>query len=191
LETTGSLLAKIIDSEVAIYQGRIWLTADGFEREGRISYSDGLDSAMSAFGTAQNVASSDLRLLILAEYTYLAQEQKHCAPSDIQTIMSLKQAIQSFDDALLSLQAVEKGYLYQIADMTYPHNAKHRIKDMARDAFHEACFSHRTRIDNILRAPGINLMEKELLKLRKANLAVAQEVYLNKQRATLSQTADQ
>jgi hypothetical protein len=164
----------------------MWLATDGLEKDGRLSYSEGLDVAMSSFELAQIAASSDLELLILAEYAFLLQELKHCDPSDTETISSLTQAIQSFDDALLSLQAVESGKPYQIADMVYPHSAKHRLKDMPKDAFHIACAAHRTRIGNILRSPGLNMTEKALLKQRAANLTTAQSVYLDKQKQALS-----
>jgi hypothetical protein len=117
------LLADIVDSAVAIYQGRQWQATEGLEREGRISYEDGLASAMTAFRDAQRHASEDLRLLILAEYTFLDQEQKYCDRMDKQTAASLAQAIQSFKDALLALRVIGKGAAYQFADMTYPHSS--------------------------------------------------------------------
>jgi hypothetical protein len=166
------------------------MVADGFERNGRISYTDGLDTAMSVFREIQTAAPKDLQLLILAELTFLTQELAHCDETDTLSAASLNQAIGSFKDALFALQAVEKGALYQIADMTYPHDAKHRYKDMPRDAFHTACLSHRTRIDNTLRVYGVNLTEKELLKQRKVNLAAAQNVYLSKQRDAISQRGE-
>jgi hypothetical protein len=187
LEATGSLLVKIVDSAVSIYQGRRWALTDGLEREGRISYQEGLATAMTAFQAVGHSEPLDLQMLLLAEGSFLRQEQKHCDVSENQTAASLAQAIQSFDDALLALQVVANSDFYKFADMTHPHNAKHRVKGMPRDAFHEACISHRTRIDNILRSPGIDLAEKELLKLRQANLAVAQSTYLEKQRAALLQ----
>jgi hypothetical protein len=159
---------------------------DGFEREGRLSYQKGLGVAMKAFQDAQNVAGEDLELVILAEYTFLAQELQFCEQSDTLTVSSLSQALQSFDDALLSLRAVEQSNAYQFVDMTYPHNAKYRFREMPRDAFHIACLAHRTRIGNILRTPGLNQTEKDLLKLRSANLLAAQTAYLEKQKTALS-----
>jgi len=187
MDRTG-LITRIFNSEHAIYQGRVWLTIDGTEQAGRISYSDGLDLAISSFKSVQELAASDLELLLLAEYTFLTQELNHCDKLDTQTISSLTQAIQSFDDAFLALQAVEKGTPYEIADMTFPHSAKYRIKDMPKDAFHIACISHRTRIGNSLRTPGLNMVEKALLKQRVANLITAQNAYLKKQKDILSKS---
>ncbi|MDR0220960.1 MAG: hypothetical protein LBI54_06115 [Lachnospiraceae bacterium] len=155
MDRTG-LIARVFDSETTIEKGRRWLYMEGFEHEGRCSYHEGLDIAMQAFQDAQNAAREDLELVILAEYTFLTQELQFCEPADTLTISSLKQALQSFDDALLSLRAVEQSGAYQFVDMTYPHNAKYRFKGMPRDAFHIACLAHRTRIANILRTPGLN-----------------------------------
>jgi hypothetical protein len=138
---------------------------------------------MSAFKIAGARASDDLRLLILAEYTFLTQELKHCDASDTYAAASLRQAIQSFDDALLALEVVENREAYRLADKTHPRHPKYRYKEMAKDAFHIACLSHKTRIDNALRVTGLSLAEKELLKIRKANLIAAQDAYLERQRA--------
>jgi hypothetical protein len=136
---------------------------------------------------ARTHASDDLRLVILAEYTFLAQELMHCDPSDAYAAASLKQAIQSFDDALAALQVVENGEVYRMVDMTYPRHPKYRHKDMPKDAFHIACLAHKTRLDNSLRSTGVNLVEKELIIIRKANLIAAQEGYLERQRAAVLQ----
>jgi hypothetical protein len=180
------LIVDIADSAIKIHEGRVWLVTDGFERDGRLIYAEGLNVAISSFALAQLAASSDLEMLIVAEYMFLSQELKHCDSSETQTISSLTQAIQSFDDALLSLQAVEMEHLYKVVDMAYPHNAKHRLKDMPKDAFHIACAAHRTRIGNILRTPGLNLTERTLLQQRAANLTTAQSVYLDKQKQALT-----
>jgi len=186
----GGLINKIVDSAADIDNGRKWLDTDGLENKGRISYRLGLASAMEAFQDAQLLAAEDLAALILSEKAFITHELQFCVPSDTQTSSSLTQAIIGFDDALLSLQAAESG-AYNIVDLTYPHNPKYRIKDMPKDSFHIACISHRTRIGNILRAPGINMAEKELLTQRQANLATAQAVYLEKQKSTLSNPSEQ
>jgi hypothetical protein len=190
MDRTG-LLVKILDSEASIDKGRRLLDTSGFEREGRIDYRDGLALAMEAFQEVYLNAPDDLEALILAEYTFITQELQFCDPSDIQAIASLTQAIQSFDDALLSLKAVADINSYKVVDMTYPHRPKYRIKGMPKDAFHIACVAHRTRIGNILRAPGINLTEKQLLVQRSVNFTMAQTVYLEKQSAVFAVSQEQ
>jgi hypothetical protein len=185
LEKIG-LLSKIADAETLIDKGRKWLDIDGREREGRVSYRNGLTLAMEVFQEVQSDVTANLELLILAEHSFLAQELQFCDSSDFYSITSLTQAIQDFDDAFLALHVVDNGAVYRGAELTYPHKTKYRFKEMPRDAFHIACFSHRTRIGNILRTPGLNLAEKELLKLRSINLSVAQTAYLEKQIASLS-----
>jgi hypothetical protein len=98
----------------------------------------------------------------------------------------LTQAIQGLDDALLALEVVDSASTYYVADMTFPHRSKYRVKGMPKDSFHIACISHRTRIGNIIRSPGINLAEKKLLAQRAANLTSAQAAYLEKQKTALA-----
>jgi len=61
-----------------------------------------------------------------------------------------------------------------------------RYNNMPKDAFHYMCAGHQTRIENILKAPGISLAEKELLKQRYDNLVKAQSIYYEKQKNVLS-----
>ena len=182
----AGLRAKIIDSAIAIDQGRKWLDTEGFEASGRISYRKGLALAKTAFQEAQILAAKDLEALIVCEYIFLQQELQFCVPVDVNSLSSLSKAIQSFDDALLALQAVEAGASYRIADQTHPHTVKYRYSGMPKDAFHIACAGHKTRIKNILRSPGINIAEKILLEQRLSNLVFAQSVYFEKQKNALS-----
>ena len=173
------LVTSIINAVIQIDLGRKGFAIIGKEREGRISYENGIDRAMSAFQEAQ--VSTDPQALILAEYTFISQELHLCEKTDTDTLGSLKKAIESFDDAFLALQAVEESG-YKTADKTYPHNGKYRVSGFPKDAFHIACISHRTRLQNILRSPGIDPIEKALLKQRFENLSTAQGVYSEKQK---------
>ena len=134
---------------------------------------------MSAFKEAQ--ATADPHTIILVEYTFLAQELQFCDRSDRDSFTSLTQAIQSFDDAFQVLKIVEKPE-YKIADIAIPHHKDYRVKGgYPKDSFHVACGSHKTRLENILRSPGIDPIEKSLLKQRLANLPTAQNGYIEKQ----------
>jgi predicted nucleic acid-binding protein len=180
------LSGKIYTSVTTIYQGRKWLDTEGLEGEGRISYKEGLALAIEAFRAVQECAADDLHTLFVAEYMFLAQELEFCAPREIKAITSLTKAIQEFDGAFLALEVLQNAEIYQFAEKTYSHRAEFRYKEMPKDAFHVACAGHKARIDNILRTPGINLTEKELLKQRYSNIVTAQSVYLEKQKKTLS-----
>jgi hypothetical protein len=138
---------------------------------------------LSAFKKAQ--ASADPKTLILAELAFLQQELQFCHEADTDTRSSLSQAIQNFNDALLSLEAVEDAVMYQGAEKTHPHSPKYRIQGYPKDAFHLACIAHRTRIRNSLRTPGINMIEKAVLNQRSANMIVAQNGYVEKQKKAL------
>ena len=156
----------------------------GKEQEGRILYEDGISEAMTAFKEAQ--ATADPQTIILSEYTFITQELEFCEKSDKDTFKSLTQAIQFFDDAFLVLKIVEDKTLYQVVENSYSHKSDCRFRGFPKDAFHVACGSHKTRLQNILRSPGIDTIEKALLKQRLDNLSAGQKKYLEMQGKALT-----
>ena len=181
----AGLIYSITDAALAIDYGRKGFATRGKAEEGRISYEKGIADAMSAFKEAQ--ATADPQTIILVEYTFLTQELEFCEKSDKESLSSLTKALQSFDDAFRALTVVEDSTLYQAVEKTYPHDKKFRVKGgYPKDAFHIACGSHKTRIQNMLRTPGIDQIEKSLLKQRLANLPTAQNGYIEKQKKALA-----
>ena len=174
---------SITQAAAYIDAGRKGFATRGKAEEGRIFYETGIADAMSAFKEAQ--ATADPQIMILAEYTFLTQELQFCEKSDQDSLNSLTQAIESFDDAFLALKAVENQH-YKITDDTIPHSKKYRAGGYPKDSFHIACISHKTRIQNMLRTPGIDPIEKALLKQRFANLPTAQGGYIEKQEKALA-----
>jgi len=179
----SGLVLRISDAAASIDFGRKGFATRGKEAEGRILYEDGIAIAMSAFKEA--LITADSYTIILAEYTFLTQELQLCAKDDKDSLSSLTQALQSFDDAFLAIKAVE-GSSYQVVDLAIPHSKKYRFKGHPKDAFHIACDSHKTRLKNILRFSGIDPIEKDLLKQRHANLPTAQNDYVEKQKKALA-----
>jgi len=178
LDLTG-LINSIYEAAADIEAGRKGFATRGKEQEGRIFYEDGIALALSSFQEAQS--SADPQIIILAEYTFLTQELEFCEKTDKDSFSSLRKATQSFDDAFLALKAVEDPG-YKIAEQTYPHDKDYRIKGFPKDAYHIACGSHKTRLRNILRTPGLDPIEKALLKMRFENLSAGQGGYVEKQR---------
>ena len=176
------LVGNITEATTSIDFGRKGFAIRGKEQEGRISYETGIEKAMTTFQEAQ--ASADPQAMLLSEYTFITQELQFCGKTDKHSINSLTKAIQSFDDAFLALEAVVES-AYKISEKTYPHNATYRVNGLPKDAFHTAFIAHKTRLQNILRAPGIDPIEKALLKQRFANLTTAQKGYLEKQKKVL------
>ena len=166
-------------AETNIDAGRKGFATRGKEQEGRISYEEGIARALSTFREAQ--LSADPQSILLAEYTFISLELQFCHETDKHTIGSLTQARHNFDDAFLALKAVEDPR-YEITEQTYPHHKDFRFGGFPLDAFHYACRSHRTRLQNILRSPGIDPIEKALLEQRFENLSAAQSGYLEKQK---------
>jgi hypothetical protein len=167
----------------AIYVGRKGLDTDGGEHEGHISYKLGLSNASKAFSDASNC--SDAEVLMLAEQSFLKQELQFCDKADTSTNSSIQQAFDSIEDALRSLKIAAIPASYKIAEHTYSHHPKFRVHKMPKDAFHNACLSHKTRLTNMLRVPGINMAEKALSAQRLANMSIAQSAYLKIQKAAL------
>jgi hypothetical protein len=182
LEATG-LIDSIYSAAVAIDFGRKGFAIRGKAEEGRISYEEGISEALSAFRDAQSTV--DPQTIIIVEYTFLNQELQFCEATDTDSLSSLTQAIQSFDDAFLVLEVVEDSALYKAVEKSHPHSRKYRIRGFPKDSFHIACTAHRTRLQNILRSPGIDPIEKTLLKQRFANLSTAQNGYIEKQKKAL------
>jgi len=178
LAMTG-LVDRVYDAAANIEFGRKAFAIRGKADEGRLSYERGIAAALSAFKDAQ--ATADPQIIILAEYTFLSQELQFCDETDADSLSSLTQAIESFDDAFIVLKLVEDSVSYQKAEQSYPRNNKYRVSGFPKDSFHIACLAHRTRLQNILRTPGLDLIEKALLKQRFNNLATAQSSYVEKQ----------
>jgi len=82
------------------------------------------------------------------------------------------------------LKAVE-GLHYEAVEHATPHNGKYRVSRFPKDAFHITCIAHKTRLQNVLRSPGIDPIERALLKQRFANLSAGQGGYVEKQKMAL------
>jgi hypothetical protein len=177
------LINRITIATAAIDYGRKGFAIRGKEQEGRISYEDGIAKAMTAFKEAQ--ATSAPQTILLAEYTFITQELEFCEKTDKAARSSLTRAIRFFDDAFLALETVE-GLHYEIADKTFPHDKDYRIKSYPMDSFHIAIKGHKGRLQNILKTPGLDPIEKALLKQRLVTLAAGQEGYMELQKKALA-----
>jgi len=177
------LINKILSSTSRIDKGRKGLRTNGQEHEGRLFYEEGITSALDAF--SQALSTGNPQTILATEEAFIEQELKYCNNDDIYSRSSLTQALQSFEDAFLCFESVENYTEYKAANKTWPHTKKYRIKNYPKDSFHLACISHRTRLQNVLRAPGINMIEKTVLEQRAANMTSAQSIYLRKQKEAL------
>ena len=181
------LLNDTIKATVRIDRGRYGLRTDGEEHEGRLFYEEGIAAASRAF--SQAASTTDPKIIMLVEEVFIEQELQFCSEEDSYSRSSLTQALQSFNDAFLCLEIVEDAAKYQAADNTWPHSPKYRIHSYPKDAYHLACIAHKTRLQNILRAPGINMIEKQVLEQRIGNMNSAQSVYILKQKKALSKSS--
>jgi hypothetical protein len=179
----AGLINRIITATASIDSGRKGFATRGKEQEGRINYEDGISLAMSAFQEAQ--ATADPQTILLAEYTFLTQELEFCEKTDKAAISSLSRAVRFFDDAFLALETVQSSH-YDIVEKAIPHDSDYRVKGYPMDSFHIACIGHKGRLQNILKTPGLDPIEKALLKQRLANLPAGQDGYVEKQKKALT-----
>ncbi|GHV90901.1 hypothetical protein AGMMS50268_14040 [Spirochaetia bacterium] len=177
----NTYLDSLTDSVTSLGAGRKGLATIGEEAEGHRLFDDGIATAMTAFQEAKDTA--DPQVLILAELVFLQQELQFCDEKAKATRSSLNQAVQDFEDALRCLKTVENKVLYQAAETTHLTRPEKRVQGFPKDAFHQACHAHRTRIQNYLRIPGMNQLEAALYELRFSNMAAASSSYTEKQRA--------
>jgi hypothetical protein len=170
-------------SAESIDLGRKSLVTDGREHEGRLFYEEGISIALNTFQKAQT--SAEPQTIIVTESTFLEQELQYCNDADTYAKGSLTQAIQSFEDAIRCFETVHNADGYKYVEKSYPTASKYRVQGYPKDAVHLACIAHQTRLRNVLRSPGINMIEKAVLQQRAANMTVAQGSYLAKQKAAL------
>ena len=182
MELAG-LINRITNATAGIDYGRKGFAIQGKEREGRINYETGISEAMSAFQEAQ--ASADPETILLAEYTFISQEFQFCEKSDKESISSLSRAIRFFDDAFLALEVVKDKTLYKGTEKTIPHDRKYRVKGYPMDAYHVAFIGHKARLQNILKTPRLDPIERTLLNQRIDTLTAGQEGYVELQRKAL------
>jgi hypothetical protein len=182
LDVTG-LLSRITDAVIAIAEGRKGLEIEGSTEAGRVSYRDGLAEAMAVFQEA--FEGADARTSILVDHAYVTQERQFCDPRDAAAIGSLTAAAAGFDEALRVLPTVMKTAAYQFVETSYPHDRTYRVSGMPKDAFHVACISHKARLGNTLRTPGLSMTEKAVYQQQRANMGAVQDVYLALQQTAL------
>ena len=188
MDSTG-LLTNILLGVTNIDKGRKNLSTDGQEHTGRLLYEKGISLSLGVFKKTRE--SVNPQTMILVELAFLEQESQFCDEADTITRSSLTQAIQSFNDALRCLKTVEDSTLYKAVETAFPTNTtKYRYKGFPRDAVYYACGAHRTRLQNSLRTPGINMIEKAVLNQRIANMAIIKKAYTDKQTKALSNTMD-
>ena len=84
------------------------------------------------------------------------------------------------------LKFVEDKTKYQIVENSIPHDEKYRVKGYPMDSFHIACKGHIGRLQNILKSPGIDPIEKALLNQRLDTIKAGQEGYTELQRKVLN-----
>jgi hypothetical protein len=168
-----------------IADGRSALEIEGEEHNGMVAIAKGIMKATELF--TEVMQSENLESMISAEYAYMEEELERAETDETGAQASAASALQSFDDALLALQAIQNPVMYKGVDLAFPNQGKTwRYKGVPRDAFHVACNGHIIRIKNGLSRFGISRRDRALAALRIEVFNTAQKVYLERQRSVLS-----
>lgn len=166
--------------------GRKGLAVEGKTEEGLHLFSTGLSSALMVFKEVFVNVANDIETLILVEYAYLTEELRYCSSLEPGVFASMTAAVAGFDDALRALKTLQDAELYKAAETTYPHLPQYRHHGMPKDAFLVACIANYTRINNTLRTPGINSIEREVYEQRLKNMIAVQNAYHSWQEVALT-----
>jgi hypothetical protein len=175
---------SLADNAEYINAARKAFYIEGQEVGARINWELGIAGAMKDFTDAG--ASRDCMVIAFAELTFMEQDLAYCEKGDKDALASLGKGRQDFADALRCLEVVKVPEHYKIAEKAFPTWYKYRIKDCPWDAYQVACEGNKLRLRNILRAPGINMKEKAVLKQRLANMDIAHDAYLELQQKALA-----
>jgi hypothetical protein len=136
-------MAAAVDT---INEGRRGFATPGGAENGRINFEKGHALARQIFQEA--LASSDVELILLAEYFFVAKELAESEDDETEGRASAEAALQSFDDAFLVLKIVDDPVVYRGVEIGFPHRGQWRYKGLPRDAFHVAYIAHKMRLKN-------------------------------------------
>ncbi len=161
-----------------IAAGRRGLATVGAAEGGLASFMNGLLSAQVVFTEVHDNAANDIEAVVLVEQVYLTEERRYCRDTEKGVTASMTAGIVAFDDALRALEIAQDAATYRNAEATYSHLPEYRYKGMPKDAFHVACLAASTRLNNTLRTPGINDIERQIYDQRSKNMSAAQGAYL-------------
>ena len=138
-----------------------------------------LSQALQAVGV-----SGDLETILLAENHVLKNEREHYADDDLMR-SSIDNAINEIEAALMLVDEIQDPDSYKAVTDVYFRSHKNRIKGLPNDSARLFFRSHRARLENHQKSRLMGL-DKELIAVRKANLAKASASYIQLQETALS-----
>lgn len=120
--------------------------------------------------------SADIGLIVQAENNLILSELNLYAPKDPSVLSSLNAAVIDFIDIKNAIEVVKIPEVCKAAAATY--RAKKKLQGVVVDGAHEALNGHITRLANRIRAVGISVAEKNVLRQRQANMRTMKELYI-------------
>jgi hypothetical protein len=179
----NKLLRDLAKATAQIDFGRKALHTEGYAEIGRVAFAAGIANALATFKAIQAILAP--QAIIPAEKIYLQQDIEFCDPEDKFTIKSLMRSLNYLSDALRAIEIVKLPVAYQNAEATHTTEKRDKRGGVPKDVMHTACKINSDRLDRNNRTPGLTMIEKELIKQRKANLATGLISYISMQQEAL------
>jgi len=127
--------------------------------------------------------TNDLDAIIKAESLTLQNERQKYGREDATVLPSLTAAAEDFSVITSAVKVVREPDAYKTAVATY--HTKKAVRGVIADGCHEALNSHIARLGNRMRAVGISIPEKNILRQRQTNMRTAKELYIGLQQEAL------
>ena len=168
-------------------------TAEPFLRAGMAESPDGKrlgefyqDRLKDLRDTGEEARIDDILAL---EKSHLVEELDKLASGKTQ-IASLEAGIEDISIIVSFLRHVRDADGYRDYDRKFAQRKKSRRGSLPDDEARQCFRAHRTRLGNIDRAP-LDEFQRQVLDLRRGNIAIAEKAYVAMQEAVLGTGADQ
>lgn len=177
MEKTGSLAELVFASSANDWRNKQRVEeAKPFQE-----YTKGLARTLQILKAVEK--SGEIDLIVKTEATLVELEKSVHQEKDPSVLSSLDAAAVDFSVIIKGLEVVKTPSYYQKVDDAY--HVKRKSHGVPVDGVHEAINSHITRLGNSMRAVGISVPEKNILRQRQENMRCAKKLYIGMQREAL------
>jgi len=173
----GSLAELVFASSANDWRNKHRMEATKFFQE----YTKGLNRTLQVLEDIGK--SGDIDLVAKTEAALVELEKSVHFGKDSSVMSSLDAATVDFSVIEKGLIVVKSSDYYQKVDDSY--HVKRKVNGVPVDGVHEAINSHITRLGNSMRAVGISVPEKNVLRQRQENIRRAKKLYIKLQQKAL------
>jgi hypothetical protein len=133
--------------------------------------------------------TGDLFLMLLSENAFLTKELESATSRDSKALSSYNTALIEYDDAFNCLEIIKDPVRYKDVDAACSHKSTFRKDGLPKDGFVVAMLGHPARIRNSMTMLGLDPDEQKLRELRIKVCNTALILYMQKQKAILTDGA--